>query len=169
MRKTMSLVLSLTFISTVLFGCQSGDNTTKNTDKNKIEQETEVVTKTDIDKIETNQQSEEDNEKLKLVGEISKIKISELGKIRVIVFEDDESIETIESIISSAVKEEGIVNMVNPEFKMFVFYTNDDNEQSFYLWIGEKGERSTFMNSNDTNTIYTVSEEMTDKLIDLIE
>ena len=76
MRKTMSLVLSLTFISTVLFGCQSGDNTTKDTDKNKIEQETEVVTKTDIDEIDTNQQSEEDNEKLKLVGEISKVGIS---------------------------------------------------------------------------------------------
>ena len=143
----MSLVLSLTFISTVLFGCQSGDNTTKDTDKNKIEQETEVVTKTDIDKI---------------------VSISKSKGFDPTVFNDDKSIETFNTIFTSAVKEEGIVNMVNPEFYIDVVYSNE-NKQSFNLWVGEKGERSTFMNSNDTNTIYTVSEEMTDKLIDLIE
>ena len=143
----MSLVLSLTFISTVLFGCQSGDNTTKDTDKNKIEQETEVVTKTDIDKI---------------------VSISKSKGFDPTVFNDDKSIETFNTIFTSAVKEEGIVNMVNPEFYIDVVYSNE-NKQSFLLWVGEKGQRSTFMNSNDTNTIYTVSEEMTDKLIDLIE
>lgn len=40
MRKTILLVLSLIFISTILFGCQSGDNTIKDTDKNKIGQQT---------------------------------------------------------------------------------------------------------------------------------
>ena len=165
----MPLVLSLTFISTVLFGCQSGDNTTKDTDKNKIEQETEVVTKTDIDKIETNQQSEEDNEKLQLLGEISKVNISEIGKTGIIVLEDDASIETIEQMISSAVKVNGEVDMPSPEFKMDVFYTNDEHEQSFYLWIGEKGEKSALMRTEEMHFIYTISAIWTDKLIVLIE
>ncbi|MBB6445620.1 hypothetical protein [Bacillus benzoevorans] len=38
-----------------------------------------------------------------------------------------------------------------------------------YLWIGEKGQRSTFMKPEDTHTIYTVSEEKTEKLIELVE
>ena len=140
MRKTMPLVLSLTFISTVLFGCQLGDNTTKDTDKNKIEQE-------------TNQQSEADNEKLQLVGEISKVNISEIGKTGMIVLEDDASIETIEQMISSAVKVNGEVDMPSPEFKMDVFYTNDQHEQSFYLWIGEKGEKSALMSTEEMHFI----------------
>ena len=168
MRKTMPLVLSLTFISTILFGCQSGDNTTKDTDKNKIEQQTEVVTKTDTDKVETNQQSEEDKEKLKLDGEISKVSISKLKGNDTTVFNDDKSIETFNTIFTSTVKENGIVNMSNPEYYIDVVYSND-NKQSFHLWIGENGEKSTLMKTDDTNTIYTVSEEMTDKLVDLFE
>lgn len=167
MKKTLSLVLSLTFVSTILLGCQSGDNTTKDTDKTKPEQQTEVVSKTDTDKVETNQPSEEDNEKLQFDGEIIKIKISESQGNGTTIFDDDVSIETLNSIFSSAVKESGLVNMANPEFNMDV-YTNK-SLQSFHLWIGEKGEKSTLMKTDDTNTIYTLSEEMTDKLVDLIE
>lgn len=167
MKKTVSLVLTLTFISTILLGCQSGDNTTIDTDKNKLEQQTEVVTKTDTDKVETNQQSEEDNEKLKLDGEIIKISVSKSQGNGTTVFDDDLSIETLTSIFSSAVKESGLVNMVNPEFYINV-YTNA-NLQSFHLWIGKKGEKSTLMKTNDTTTIYTVSEDITGKLNDLIK
>jgi hypothetical protein len=34
---------------------------------------------------------------------------------------DDESIETFKTVVSSAVKEKGIVNMANPEFYL-IFY-----------------------------------------------
>ena len=168
MKKTLSLILSLTFVSTILLGCQSGDNTIKDTDKTKLEQQTEVVSKTDTDKVETNQQSEEDNEKLKLVGEISKVSISKSKGNDTTVFNDDKSIETFNTIFTSAVKEWGIVNMSNPEFYIDVVYSNE-NKQSFNLWVGKKGEKSTLMRTDDTHTIYTVSEEMTDKLIDLIQ
>lgn len=167
MKKTLSLILSLTFVSTILLGCQSGDNTTKDTDNSKIEQGTEVVTKTDTDKVES-QQSEDDKEKLKLVGEISKVSISKSKGNDTTVFNDDKSIETFNTIFTSAVKEKGIVNMSNPEFYIDVVYSNE-NKQSFHLWVGKKGEKSTLMRTDDTHTIYTVSEEMTDKLIDLIE
>ena len=151
MRKTMSLVLSLTFISTILWGCQSGDSTTIDTDKTKPEQ-----------------QSEEENEKLNFDREITKVSISKAQGNIITVFDDEKSIETFKSIISSAVNENGIVNIVNPEYYMDVVYANK-NKQSFELWIGEKGEKSALMKTNNTYTLYTVSKEMTDKLIDLIE
>lgn len=165
MKKTLSLVLSLTLISTILLGCQSGDNTTKDTDKNKLEQQTEVVTKTDTE-IETNQQSEEGNKNLKIDGVITKVSISKGDETT--VFDDDKSIETFNTVFTSAIKENGIVNMTNPEFYIDVVYANE-NKQSFYLWLGEKGEKSTLMKTDDTHTIHTVSEEMTDKIIDLTE
>jgi len=147
----MSLVLSLTFISTILWGCQSGDSTTIDTDKTKPEQ-----------------QSEEENEKLNFDREITKVSISKAQGNIITVFDDEKSIETFKSIISSAVNENGIVNIVNPEYYMDVVYANK-NKQSFELWIGEKGEKSALMKTNNTYTLYTVSKEMTDKLIDLIE
>ena len=58
--------------------------------------------------------------------------------------------------------------MADPEFYMDVIY-NKNNQQSIYLWIGKKGQRSTFMKTEDTSTIYTVSNDMTDKLIELVE
>lgn len=165
MKKTLSLVLSLTLISTILLGCQSGDNTTKDTDKNKLEQQTEVVTKTDTE-IETNQQSEEGNKNLKIDEVITKVSISKGDETT--VFYDDKYIETFNTVFTSAIKENGIVNMTNPEFYIDVVYANE-NKQSFYLWLGEKGEKSTLMKTDDTHTIHTVSEEMTDKIIDLTE
>ena len=169
MKKTMSLVLSLTFISTFLFGCQPGDDITADNNKmTKVEQQTGVVAETDSEKVGTNQQLEEDGEKLKLEAEITKVSISKLqGKVTT-VFDDSGSLNTIDDIMSSVVKQSGIVNMASPEFNLEVAYAND-NKQTLYLWIGKKGRQSTFMNSNNTHTIYMVSEEMTDKLIDLIE
>lgn len=139
MRKTMLLVLSLTFILTVLFGCQSADNTTKDTNKNKKEQETELVTKTDTDKDETNQPLEEDYEKLELDREILKISISKSKGNDTIVFSDNKSIEIFNTVFTSAVKENGIVNMSNPEFYIDV-YANEIL-QRFHLWVGEKGAK----------------------------
>lgn len=117
----MLLVLSLTFILTVLFGCQSADNTTKDTNKNKKEQETELVTKTDTDKDETNQPLEEDYEKLELDREILKISISKSKGNDTIVFSDNKSIKIFNTVFKSAVKENGIVNMSNPEFYIDVY------------------------------------------------
>lgn len=150
MKKVISLVLLSAFMSVILLGCQSEDSTTINVDK------------------PTPEQQSEDSGKLILDGEITKVSISKTKGNSETVLEDSSSIETLKSIISSAVKENGEVNMANPEFYMDVTYENE-NIQSFHLWIGEKGQKSTLMKTDDTHTIYTVSEEMNDKLIDLIE
>ncbi|MFJ5769825.1 hypothetical protein [Psychrobacillus sp. NPDC093180] len=150
MSKIMFLALSLALTSVILLGCQSEDRTTIDTDKTNTEQQSE------------------NNGKLKFDGEITKVSISKSKGSSATIFEDDGSIETFKSMISSAVKENGIAEMAKPEFYVDVIYENE-NKQSFYLWIGEKGEKSTLMKTDDTHTIYTVSEEMTNKLIDLID
>ena len=151
MKKVISLVLLSAFMSVILLSCQSEDSTTIN----------------NVDKTTPEQQSE-DSEKLILDGEITKVSISKTKGNSETVLEDSSSIETLKSIISSAVKENGEVNMANPEFYMDVTYENE-NIQSFQLWLGEKGQKSTLMKTDDTHTIYTISEAMNDKLIDLIE
>ena len=85
-----------------------------------------------------------------------------------ITIDDKESINTFRSIFSNAVEEPGIVKMADPEFNLEVDYDNEKHS-NLYLWIGEKGQRSTFMKTEDTHTIYTVSEEETDKLIELVK
>lgn len=153
MRKIMFLVLSLAFVSVVLLACQSENNTTIDSDDNNAEQQ------------------EKDSEPLKIDGEITKINIanSKGNSGSPTIFEDEDSIETLKSIISNAEKEDGIVSMANPpDFYMNLIY-NNDTEQGFHLWIGEHGEKSALMKPDDTHIIFTVSEEMTNKLIDLFK
>ncbi len=147
MKKSFLNMLNLALLSTLLFGCQSEDNSALHAQKSSPELH--------------------DNDKLIVDGKITNINISKT-KGNGFVFENDEIIETFRGIISSAIKENGIVNMANPEYYMDVVYENG-NKQSFHLWIGEKGQNTTIMNTSDTHTIYTVSKEMTEKLIDLVE
>lgn len=150
MRKVMFFVLSLAFMSIVLLGCQSERNVA-----------------IDVEKTNSEQQPKDDGN-LKVDGKITKVNISKSKGESATVFEDDDSIQTLESIISNAVKEKGIVNMGDPEFYMDVLYDNG-HEQSFHVWIGKQGEKSALMKTDDTHSIFTISEEMTNKLIDLME
>ncbi|WP_394191812.1 hypothetical protein [Paenisporosarcina quisquiliarum] len=152
MRKNISTILTVFLVSSLLFGCHSEDNMALETEKPKPSSEIQV----------------DDNNQLKLDGEITKIIISKTKGVNATVFEKDEVIETFMNIISGAIKESGIVNMANPDLYMDVVYENG-NKQSFYLWIGEKGQKSTLMKTDDTHTIYTVSGEMNDMVIELVE
>jgi hypothetical protein len=148
--KKFILLLSLTFMSAILFGCQSEDNTTLEGEKT------------------NNEIQLEDNDNLKIEAEIIKVSISKSKGVSPTVFDEEEALETFRSLIFSAEKEGGIVNMANPEFYMDVIYANE-TKQGFHLWIGKKGQKSTLMKNDDTHTIFTVSEEMTDKIIGLVE
>lgn len=150
MRKILFLVSSLALMSVLLLGCQFEESDT-------------------IDAHETVpiQQTGDINEKFEADGEISTVSISKSQTSNATVIDDEVSIQTLKSIISSAVKEHGIVNMANPEFYMNVVYENENN-QSFHLWIGKKGEKSAFMKTGDTHIIYTISEKMTNKFMDIL-
>ena len=139
MKKTMLFVLSLTLMSVVLIGCQSKDS---------------------------NEYSDAN------ISKVSISKSSGFGKVNsddfFIVYEDKETLDIFDNAISNAAKREGIVDIAEPEFDLQVIYT-DGNKQIYHLWVGEKGQKSTLMNVNDTNTVYSISEEITNQLMDLVK
>ena len=139
MKKTMLFVLSLTLISISLIGCQSKDSNAHS---------------------DTN---------------ISKVNISKssgFGKANtddfLIEYEDKETLDIFDNAISNAIKRNGIVSIVEPEFDLSVSYTDGD-KQVYHLWLGEKGKTSILMNANDTHIIYDISEEVTNQLVDLVK
>ena len=105
--------------------------------------------------------------------EISKVSLSNSNTIGQIntdfftVYKNEEVLETFQNIFTSAVKQEGIVDIAEPEFDLEVIY-KEGNKQEYHLWLGEKDEQSTLMQVEDTHTIYTISEEATNQLIDLV-
>ena len=60
------------------------------------------------------------------------------------------------------------MDIVESEFDLEVIYT-DGNKQGYHLWVGGKGQKSTLMNVYDTNTVYSISEEITNQLVDLVK
>ena len=107
-------------------------------------------------------------------GNITKVSISkssDFGKVNsnfFTVYEDKETLDIFKNVISNAVKQDGIVDIAKAEFDVEVIYT-DGNKQGYHLWVGEKGQKSTLMDVNDTNTIYLISEDLTNKFIDLMK
>ncbi len=136
------MLLFLILIFVILFGCQS----TSKTQKPELHQ---------------------DNITLLLDSKITEVIISDSSKSTVTASENEDYIESFRSILSSAVKEDGIANMSNPDYIVDVVYGNE-SEQRFDLWIDQTSQRTTLMNTDDTHTIYTLSKEMTDKLILLV-
>ncbi|QFT88681.1 hypothetical protein FIU87_08500 [Bacillus sp. THAF10] len=109
-------------MSVNLYGCQSEIHTTaREPNKSEIEPE--------------------ENDTLKLNDAISNVFISTSKGVNPTVFEKDKDIKMFKGIFSAAKKEPGDVNMANPEFFLEVIYTNE-NQESFYLWIGEKGQKN---------------------------
>ncbi|WP_336825084.1 hypothetical protein [Sporosarcina sp. USHLN248] len=112
------------------------------------------------------QQSE--NNELLLDEQIVKITISEIGGAGETVLQDVDSIASIRSIVNSAVKEDGIVNIIEPDFYMNLLYEHGV-EESFYCWIGDSGMINTLMRTEDTHTIYTPFEETPVTLLEFFQ
>ncbi|MBS4192411.1 hypothetical protein KHA94_19840 [Bacillus sp. FJAT-49705] len=148
MKRIILMALSIISISSLLFACQSKENTTETSANPTVKSE--------------------NDKKLSINNNFKSISVSKTKGVDEITIDDKESINAFQSIFSSAVKEPGQVNMADPEFYLEVVY-NKENHQSLYLWIGEKGQGSTFMKTEDSNTIYTFSEKKTNKLIELVE
>ena len=67
-----------------------------------------------------------------------------------IVIEDTKTMEMIKEAVDNAEKQPGIVNMADPEFSIKM------GEETYNLWVDEKS--GTIMNTEDTHTIYSLSE-----------
>lgn len=81
-------------------------------------------------------------------------------------FEDKNSIKTFKRAITSAVKQSGEVDISDPEYDIMVEY-EEAPTHALHLWLGDEGQRSTFMYLND-EVVYLTSKEMTGKLRDLL-
>ncbi|MGO1369204.1 hypothetical protein [Senegalia sp. (in: firmicutes)] len=122
-----------------------------------------------------NQQlNEKDNLKLELDGKIKEISIfksngfDKSNSDLIINITNEETIDKLKNIITSATKLDGIVDIREPDFNLDVIY-KDNSKEKLYLWIEENGGKGSLMKSDDTNTLYNISEEMNYKFIDFIE
>ena len=106
--------------------------------------------------------------------DIVKVSVSEsreIGEINtdfLYAYEDEETLELFEELFDDAVKQDGIVDIVSPEFDIEAELENGSKKQ-LHLWVGEADQRSTLMYVEDTNTIYRTSAEHTDWLIGLLK
>lgn len=106
-------------------------------------------------------------------GELTKVSLSigaEFGQINtdfMVIYEDEESLDLFQHAISTAVKNEGVVDMASPEYDLQVVDTAG-NKYGYHLWLGENGQSSVLMNTKDTHTIYTISKDYTEALIALV-
>lgn len=75
-------------------------------------------------------------------------------------FTGSKSIKNFIKAFDNAKKEPGIVNMVDPDYKVEV------GSKSYFLWISE--EHGTIMNINDTHTIFTLSKHSAKTINELL-
>jgi uncharacterized protein YcfL len=128
--KKMWLVLSLLLLSICLFGCKQNGEVKVNNQQII----TESLEKITIYPMESNSET--------------------------LVFEDTETIEMIKEAIDNAVKQPGIVNMTDTEFKIEI------GEETYFLWVDEKS--GTIMNTEDTHTIYSLAESSIKQVNELL-
>jgi hypothetical protein len=81
-------------------------------------------------------------------------------------FEDKQSLKIFERAITSAVEQPGQLDISEPEYDIMVEYDGAPTH-ALHLWLGDEGQRSTFMYLND-EVVYLSSKEMTGKLRELI-
>lgn len=161
MKKGIILLVLLTIIFLSIVGCT----------KSNIDDEPKDM---ENDYSESGEVTENNSINLVLDGEIAKVSIYKLNNSDVTVLDisgtlnDKEALKTFKDILLDVTEEEGIVNMVNPEFSLELTY-EDGIKQEFNLWVGKAGQKISLMKTNDTHNLYTISEEASHELTDLMK
>jgi hypothetical protein len=75
-------------------------------------------------------------------------------------YTDSKVVSNFVNAFMNAKKEQGIVDMSEPDYKV------EFGEESYYLWVS--GEQGTIMNINDTHTIYTLSKSSAKTINELL-
>ncbi|WP_128895421.1 hypothetical protein [Longirhabdus pacifica] len=139
MRKMVWLIFSVAITSVMLLGCQSDEDS--------------FALK---------------NENVSSVSVSESTGFGEVNPDFFMTYEEGDVLETFKQIISSAVQEPGIVDISLSGYDMQYMY-EDGTTQGYHLWINEAGEKSIIMNVENSNITYTVSEEMTSQLRELMK
>ncbi|BAC12280.1 hypothetical protein [Oceanobacillus iheyensis HTE831] len=78
---------------------------------------------------------------------------------------DEEEIKQFKHAINSAVKQPGVVDMIDPVYDVELII-NDEASQELYLWLYESS--GSVMTVEDTNTVYSISEKEAEKLYNIV-
>ena len=147
--KKITLLLFIALVTAFLFGCQNENGNTKAEEN-----------KTDSKEIT--------NEKLLFEGKITRVEVSKIKGIDPVIYEENDELATFNDIFSSATTYPGTVNVTEPEF--YLKLTNEDGDiERLHLWLGDENEESMLMNPQDTNTVFTLTKDMSVKLNELIK
>lgn len=142
MKKIMILGIMLLFFSIVLLGCQREDD--------KLEFKGEIK---EVNIFQSNEFKKESSDLIVSSSDTDNIEIFEIVK----------------SIISDTTKQEGVADIVEPNYDLEIIY-EDDSTKELYLWLLEvEGGKGSLMEVQNTHIIYNFSEELNAKLIDLID
>lgn len=77
-----------------------------------------------------------------------------------------ELLTLFDKILSESKRNEGIVNMMEPEYFAQLTYT-DQSQMDVYLWLSSEGLGS-LMKAEDTHTIYVIPQDFTEALVVLL-
>nr|WP_251046426.1 hypothetical protein [Oceanobacillus sp. ISL-73] len=78
---------------------------------------------------------------------------------------DKEKVKLFKDAINSAVKQSGVVDMIDPIYDVKLI-SDDDQTQELYLWLYETS--GSVMTVEDTHTVYSISEKNAEKLYDIV-
>lgn len=109
-----------------------------------------------------------ESEALLIEGDIAIVELSETKGIDPVIYKDANDLGIFHDLFSSAIRQPGIVNIIDPEFYLKVVMADGD-EHYLHLWLGSEGETASLMDADDTHTLYSVTPDVDAKLIELVK
>ncbi|WP_216827484.1 hypothetical protein [Alkalihalobacterium elongatum] len=101
------------------------------------------------------------NEKIEAITVFKMDNFTEIVEDSSVIITATNEIEIIQKAFIQAVKQPGVVDMADPQYKL------EWNEESYFLWINESS--GTIMNTTETHTNYSLSERSAHEVYQLIE
>lgn len=108
-----------------------------------------------------NEEKADNTDSVESISIYKMIGFSEIIEESLNVITDSEEINSIEEIIKGAEKVAGIVDVFDPHYQVEI------GGKTYYLWIHNK-EAATIMDEEDTRTVYKISGNLVERLIEVI-
>jgi len=83
------------------------------------------------------------------------------------VFEDRPTLKLFKLAVSKAEKQPGIVDVAQPEYDVEMVYANGHTE-GLHMWLHPEGTAGAIMYVTNTETIYTLPEDIAGRLVELL-
>lgn len=120
------------------------------------------------DIIDFNNEFDGIKEKIKLDGEIVKVKMTNNENKKVLEFTDKETLNLFNSSFSNSIKLYGIFDIILPNYNIEITYSNGQT-QVLFLWINDKNVQINLMKKEDSHTLYSLSINESNNLKEIIK